>query len=43
MNTNIQKILDVTVSLIKSKRNNLGPTCQKMVELFKQLDAILQN
>ena len=31
------------VSLMKSKRDNLVPTCQKMVELFKQLDDILQN
>ena len=31
------------VSLMMSKRDNLVPTCQKMVELFKQLDAILQK
>ena len=31
------------VSLMKSKRDNLVSTCQKMVELFKQLDDILQN
>ena len=31
------------LSLMKSKCDNLVPTCQKMVELFKQLDAILQN
>ena len=31
------------VSLMMSKRDNLVPTCQKMVELFKQLDDILQK